>query len=707
MDPTARDSMDRPDGSVSSWSVRWGQLALVLAVFFGNSPVFGEAVTPNDVARLKNVESAHISPDGKSVAYVVNQPRQPMVEEDGSAWRELHVLRADGSSRPYVFGQQRVSAVDWTPDGSEITFLTKRGDDKETSLYAIPLDGGEAFRVLAHSTSIEEYSFSPDGKQLAFLAKEPTPKALEELRKKGFQQEIFEEDVRAVRVWVMTLGSEGSEPSMFDLEGSASLLNWSPSGELLSVGLQPQNLVDQSYTSRKIHLVDAASGESLASLANPGKLGHMEWSPDGKHLAFQTALDQHDPSAGRLAVVSASGGDLEYLLPDGFAGDAVDFTWEGNKGLLAILAEGTQRSVYQISLKGNLARRVGPGQGCWTEIGRGKDSDSIALVGTTPQHPAELYRGTLTGGVEKVTDHNPWLADLPLARQEVVKYKTSDGDSVEGIFIHPLKAPVGGKSPLVVHVHGGPESHYCNGWMTNYNSPGQMAAAKGFAVFAPNYRGSTGRGVAFAKAHQADPAGREFEDIVEGIDFLVEKRNIDRDRVGVVGGSYGGFAAAWAATYFSERYAAAVMFVGISNHISKSGTTDIPDEIYLVHQRKRIWEDWQLFLERSPIYYVEKARTPTLILGGTDDTRVHPGQSLELYRALKSIQKAPVRYVRYPGEKHGNNKAAARYDYSLRMLRWFDHYLLGDTSSNRSAPPPPHELDYAGELGIEEDTADD
>ena len=149
-----------------------------------------------------------------------------------------------------------------------------------------------------------------------------------------------------------------------------------------------------------------------------------------------------------------------------------------------------------------------------------------------------------------------------------------------------------------------------------------------------------------------------------------------------------------------EHFAAAVMFVGISNQISKSGTTDIADEMFHVHARKRIWDDWEFFLKRSPIYYVQQARTPILILHGKDDTRVHPSQSMELYRNLKILGQTPVRLVLYPGEGHGNRNAAARYDYSLRLHRWMDHYLKGEGGT-----APPFEIDH-GLSSKSEATAD-
>ena len=164
---------------------------------------------------------------------------------------------------------------------------------------------------------------------------------------------------------------------------------------------------------------------------------------------------------------------------------------------------------------------------------------------------------------------------------------------------------------------------------------------------------------------------------------------VDRKRVGITGGSYGGYASAWCSTFYSEHFAAAVMAVGISDKIAKTGTTDIPNEEYLVHARKRPWDDWNHMLTHSPIYHVEKAQTPILILHGKDDTRVHPSQSLELYRFLKLRNEVPVRLVLYPGEGHGNRKAASRFDYNVRMIQWFEHYLQGP-----GGDPPPYALDY-------------
>jgi dienelactone hydrolase len=230
---------------------------------------------------------------------------------------------------------------------------------------------------------------------------------------------------------------------------------------------------------------------------------------------------------------------------------------------------------------------------------------------------------------------------------------------------------------------------YSNGWITNYNALGQVAAAKGIAVFYPNYRGSTGYGVEFSMKGQKDAGGKEFDDLIDGVDHLIKMGLVDEKKVGITGGSYGGYATAWGATYYSHRFAAGVMFVGISDWISCSGTTDIPQEMFLVHHRKWLWDDWEYFKKASPIAHLDKAKTPLLILHGKNDPRVNPGQSLELYRHLKVRNQAPVRLVLYPGEGHGNRRAASKLDYNIRCLQWMEHYLKGPGGAM-----PAMEIDY-------------
>ena len=547
---------------------------------------------PLHVATMKYISSAAVSPDGRHVAYVVGVPRTPRDDEDGSPRSQLHVLDWDtGRTRTFVTAESGVRSVRWTPDSQHIGFLAQRDGDDHRSLYTIAIDGGEARRVLQlDDRGIGSYAFAPSAETLrvALLATAPKPKEREKLEKQGFKPEVYEEDWRAGEIWIADLPADGGEsddvePRRIELEAHVSGFEWSPDGTALAAYVAPTALVDASYTSKRVWVVAADTGTVTARVANQGKLGTVAWSPGGDALAMIAAFDEHDGSAARLLVASLEGaGDRQAIEPRPVLGER-----ERDENQAAFLPDG--RLVVRGSqggwstldaytfVDGKVAAREAlvPLEGpVWSSMTVSDDGRRMALVGSTPAHGTELF----TLDVEartllRRTDTNPWLAEVALGRQEIISYPARDGLRIEGILIHPVDAS--GPVPLIACVHGGPEAHQSNGWLTRYSYPGQIAAGAGYAVFYPNYRGSTGRGLAYLKASQGDPAGKEFDDVVDGVDYLIAQGIADPERVGVTGGSYGGYATAWMSTFYSDRFAAGVMSVGISNKISKVGTTDI------------------------------------------------------------------------------------------------------------------------------------
>ncbi len=653
-----------------------------------------ETFTPEHVAKLKAVVSAEISPDGARIAYVVACPRTPFKDADGGSWTELHVADVDGTSRPYISGEVNVGGVTWAPDGKSICFLTKRAGDKGTSLYRIPVGGGEAQRVFAHDSSISSYSWSHDGKRIAFRAVDPDTKRIAKHKKAGVYPIIYEEDFRYPRLWVHDLATGKSRK--IGLDGAVHDIAWSPTDNRIAVSLAPTPLVDDSYMFKRLSIVDANDGEVVCQIENPGKLGAIAWSPNGKQLAFMSGETIHDPSDGRMMVANTSTGAFRNVWPGmegsdiGRGSDTGSFAWQDDKHLMMVMNTGPWTEFYKVAVDGSSFKKLfGDESLCISGLSLSANGQAAALLGESARSPNELYLMRHGDTAPKrLTDVNPWLAKMRFAKQRVVRHPARDGLELQGVLIEPLDRVEGRRYPLIMCVHGGPEAHVMNGWVTRYAYAGQVGAARGFAVFYPNYRGSTGRGVKYSMLGQADAAGKEFDDLVDAKEHLVKSGLVDPAKVGVTGGSYGGYATAWCATKLTEHFAAGVMFVGISNKVSKAGTSDIPMEMYLVHDRSWPWEKFDFLFDRSPIKYVAQAKTPLLIMHGEKDPRVHPGQALELHRMLK-LQKKPVRLIFYRGEGHGNRRAATRYDYNLRMLRWFEHYLKGDGGN-----PPPTRIDY-------------
>lgn len=673
-------------------------MTLVLSFLFIQSYAFAQnAVTPQDIAEMTSVTGSVISDDGSHIAYTVSVPADPYAENAGSR-SELHVYSvSDGVSKPY-YTSGSVSGVQFRPGKNSVSFLTSQSGDNGRALYEVPLDGGAAVKLFGFDRSILSYSWHNDGNHIVFTSYDASESSDSPL---PYTADVYEENQQNRRAYITNVAQSNHTPHRINIEGSVYMMAWSPDGSQIAVSAAPTPTVDDSYMAQQVFVIDYRTREVVAEVNNEGKIGQVIWSPDGTRLAIRAGMDINDPIDGRILIVSSEGG-TPRIIDRGFEGKYEHIEWTGNNEISFLASIGTGTAIGTIRPDGRSKNyRLEADAHAISSFSKAAGG-AISFTASTPMHPTELFFLSTRRNAqpERITHHNPWLAEAELGRQEVVRYTARDGEyEIEGMLIYPVDYSEGTRVPVITVVHGGPEAHYSNGWLTSYSMPGQMAASKGYAVFYPNYRGSTGRGVDFAYSSQSDLAGKEFDDVVDGIDYLIEEGIADRNRIGVTGGSYGGYASAWMSTYYSDRFAAAVMFVGISNNLSKWGTSDIPDELYLVHSRQRMWESddmWMNYLKRSPIYWVDRSQTPILIMHGAEDPRVHPAQSLELYRHIKVRKpEVPVRLVWYPGEGHGNTRASSRLDYSYRMLRWFDTYLMtGDSDAEMphwDAPIPEQE----------------
>lgn len=642
-------------------------------------------MTPEDVAKMESLGELAVAPDGNRVAFTTaSLPDVTVGEDNGTTEQQLKLAYGPDSARQFLPAGIDVSTVRFSPDGRTISFLYAPEGEK-TAVWGIPVDGGGHRKLAAVAEAdVRSYAWTPDGGTLYLIAGAEPNEALDKRQEAGFNAVVYEEELKLNRLFAAQVGAEiDADLRPIDVPGHVTAIQIVPGGDRAIVESAPSPLVDDSYTSKRVHLIDLANGRVLEVIETPGKLGDVEISPDGTQLSLIAGVDANDPAPTTLHLADLSTGEYRALnagAPEA-ASDA-EFLPDGR--LAAIVDVGVESVLRIYSADGAVLEEYDPGALILSDLEVG--GETIAVEAHSPAHPPELFVVT-DGQFTRWTRHNPWLAEIDMGEQRPFTYTARDGQAIEGVLIEPVGGVPRGGAPTIFDVHGGPEAHESNGWQTYYSSPGQVAAGQGYAVFVPNYRGSTGYGTAFSKQHQGDYAGKEFDDLVDGKRALVEAGITDPDRVGITGGSYGGFATAWASTYYSQEFAAGVMFVGISNNISKFGTTDIPNEMYLVHERKWPWEEWDHLLERSPIYHVDKAETPLLIVHGEEDTRVSPTQSYELYRHI-TVRKpeTPVRLVLYPGEGHGNQKAAARYDYNVRMMRWFDTYLK---TGDRDAPLPP------------------
>jgi len=648
-----------------------------------------QVISLKQTIEKKMVGTSVISPDGRHIAYTLVVPRETYVAKDGPSYVELHVTDTEGNSRRFITGKVNVASITWSQDSQFIYYIAKRSDDEFKGIYRIAINGGESEKVASLKSNISAFSINADSSQLTYLAKPVADKSDKKLKEKGFKAKVYEESIKKANAYRVDLADLKKPHEKIAISDHIRSVAYHPEDNRLLMRTTPTALIDDNYTKSQYRIY-SEKGKLLQAFKTEGKLGLARWSKDGKYVAFIGAVDKHDPADGRLFVANTKTGDITEPVKS-YPGHVRDIQWLSDYQLAYLGHIGTKSEVAVVNLDSeSVATKVAPGDLVLNSLRADVSGKKLVGVGSSDKHPSEVFYLS-DGEPERLTDSNPWLKDIAMPKQETVTYKARDGVELQGVLIYPLNYKKKKRYPLIMMVHGGPESHISDGWLDRYSYPIKHAAGNGFAVFLPNYRGSTGRGVEFSKMGQADYAGAEFNDLVDAITHLFEMGLVDKKRVGITGGSYGGYASAWAATALSEHFAASVMFVGISNQLSKFGTTDIPQEMYNVHARNYPWDKWQWMLERSPIYHTDKAKTPILIMHGEKDTRVHPSQSMELYRYIKTRTDTPARLVFYPTEPHGNRKNAAQLDYSMRLMRWMTFYLKG---KNKSKEIPPYELNH-------------
>jgi len=653
-----------------------------------------EGFRPDHLSQILNVTEVSVSGDGRYVAYTLLVPVGIQEQAGGTFYRELYVYDVrSGNTLPLITGSVSVSGIGWVPGRDEVSYRQVAEGGRGLQVFSIGITDKEVKQLTSFSGGVRTYRFV-DRNTLVFTSLAPHNPHKQRMLRQGIDLYVYEEELRHIELYRYDIPTYQASK----LVGGRTVFDFeiSPDGKKIAAAIADHNLIDHEYMFKRIQILDVANGWVLHTMNNPGKLETMRWCPQSRRLVFRSGVGIDDSVCGSLYVMDTENKEERFEdltnLVQGLELSAIDVIWEDKDNLLYVAEESVDIAVTRYNLKRGTREYVIPGGlAVFRTIQLHKNT--LYFAGNTWRHPNELMRADVKRGtVEKVSGHNDnWLQGVAFARQEKISYTARDGHRIDGVLLYPLNYEEGKSYPMIVYIHGGPEACVKNGWNNGYSQWGQFAAARGFFVFSPNYRASSGRGVAFSMAGYADLLGVEYDDVLDGIDHLVAAGLVDKARVGIGGGSYGGFFAAFSATRHSERFAASVVFVGIANQVSKRKTTDIPWEDYHVHWGFWTHENHEKVWNASPVQFAHMSRTPTLILHGDDDPRIPVSQGLELYRALKLHGKAPVRFVRYPGEGHGNIKNVNRHDYLVRTLEWFEYYL---TTNRGSETMPPLYIDY-------------
>jgi dipeptidyl aminopeptidase/acylaminoacyl peptidase len=623
-----------------------------------------KALTAEGAVDLRFISDLQVAPDGQRVAFVVTEP--PTV--DGRATHIWMYDRRGNTVRQFTYSKKSEKEPRWSPDGKKLAFLSNRGEEEQ--IYVMRGAGGEATAITKGKRSINSLEWSPDGRSIAFLASDAKSEAEEKKEKDKDDAHVADKEDKHARLWLLDVTTQEAK-AITNANWELSEIAWMPDGTALMVVATDHPESDQN-TNRIFH-VNASNGAMRLVAAPRGPFGSLKVSPDAATISYVGARED-GPSPHDLMVVELRGGGI----PNG-AGAAknltaltldraiFDYKWNKAGGQVMIVADGFHTRFHAMDAHGALADAGGLTETLLNPAAFALTSEGMIFVGQTATEPQELYAWDNGGKPVQLTHlHDAWK-QYALVKPEIYKYKSFDGLEIEAALLKP--AGYDGKTPLpmITLIHGGPTG----AWEDAVETWGQLLVARGYAVFYPNIRGSIGYGQKFVEMNRGDWGGKDFKDVMAGVDDLVAKGIADANRLGIGGWSYGGYMSEWAITQ-TPRFKAAVSGAGLSNLISEYGTERGPsyDEWFYGLP----YEKPEGFLNSSPFLYFKNVKTPTLILQGDADPVDPLGQSQELYRGLKRYG-VDVEMVVYPREPHGFHEEKHLVDRLKRIVAWYDGHL--------------------------------
>lgn len=634
------------------------------------------SIRPEDFVRYRTISAPSMSPDGRKVAVSIQQAD---MKEDGYL-SDVWVVGVDGADMVRLTSGAKDSGPVWGPDGN-ILFLSRRGMQKEekgTGLYVISPAGGEATLLLRRKEGIESPEWSPDSRSILFVSS---------------VTEQGQEDVKVVRRMRLWFNGEGyifdSTKHLFRLDAQTGQVeqvtagnfdvrsgHFSPDGR--KVGYLLSSDETRPYIA-DLYVKDLATGEVKKLTDSDMGIDDFDWSPDGAAIAFNGGrLTSGFSSHSHIWVVEADGSSKPRQVDQVDRNKANSLNSDartGSHGPTAIIWEGEH--IYYCQSEGGSAHvcRVSAGGDVELVVGgersvEGMDvrGGQMAFVSMDSHHLEELY--IWKGEERKLTDVNATVyRELDVLEPKGFKFRASDGEEVEGWVMLPESA---GRVPGVLYVHGGPKTSFGHSYMHEF----QVFAAGGYAMIYVNPRGSDGYSEKFADI-RGSYGKRDFQDLMEALDYALEEfPMIDGERLGIAGGSYGGFMTNWAIGH-TDRFKAAVTDRSIASWLSFFGTSDIGPEFTKDQIGADPWSDEELLLEFSPLRYAKDVNTPLLVVHSMEDYRCWMVEGLEMFTALKYLGKE-TELVLFPEENHDLSRKGRPKHRAARLghyMRWFDAHL--------------------------------
>jgi dipeptidyl aminopeptidase/acylaminoacyl peptidase len=638
----------------------------------------------DQLIELRRPGSVAMAPDGTRIAFTVTETNW-----DENAYETEIFAVAAGGAEPIQLTRARKSSSSpaWSPDGRWLAFISDRTDKRQ--LYVISPHGGEAAALTNAEEGVGAFEWAPDSKSIAFTMTDPKSDAMKERDKRHGEFEVVDAEHRMTHLHLITVnGGLTASPKPRRLttgDFTVGSFRWSPDGG--AIAFDHRKNPDQANSgTADISILTLSDGVVRSLVAQDGPDTSPRWSPDGQQIAFQSAMA--NPwffySTHRIAVVSAAGGAIRSIT-DRFDEQPGLLDW-APAGILFSALERTSTRLYRLNpMTGETSSLTSSGGASQSGFSFTRDFSSVAFVSSDARNFPEVWVApvsTMAGSA--LTSFGAQIKDWKVGNREVISWKSSDGERIEGVLHKPADFREGTRYPLLVVIHGGP---------TGISRPVRVQSggvypieqwlAKGALVLEPNYRGSAGYGGRFRALNVRNLGVGDAWDVLSGVDHLIAEGMVDKERMGVMGWSQGGYISAFLATHERQPFKAISVGAGISDWMTYYVNTDI-HPFTRQYLKATPWDDPEIYARTSPITGIKRARTPTLIQHGELDQRVPIPNAYELYQGLQD-QNVPTKLIVYKGFGHGLNKPKAARAAMEHNLEWFDRYVFGVRAASTTA----------------------
>jgi dipeptidyl aminopeptidase/acylaminoacyl peptidase len=627
---------------------------------------------------VKAADSPRISPDGRLLAHTVRS-----ADWEANAFKDEIWIANVPSGESYQLTNSKGSSWNptWSPDGRHLAFLSTR--DGGSQIYLSSPPSNEVVRLTQASNGVDDFKWSPDGRSIAFTTTEVFPRTGGE--ETSEYHIVGNDQAVSTSLSVITMSSEGMATSAQperELDGVSFAVDdfsWSPDSRQIAFTAN-QYRDRYPFWTYDIYVLNLGDKSVRKIVARKGPDFFPVWSPDGKEIAYRTYVitekdEYYTYSAGYIAVVPAAGGPSRVLTED-FDENPTPLAWSPD-GIYFSARQRTYQHLFRLNPTTKAIERVSqPYASVFTGFSFTRDCKQAAFNGQDAKNYQELYVSDLKSFQPKrLTTMGDQLKAWTIGTREVIEWKSKDGTPIEGVLIKPADFDPSRKYPLVVILHSGPVNNDQAIVTRDLPYPAELFVAKGALVLRPNYRGSTGYGRKFRALLVRNEGIAQYEDIISGVDHLIAQGIVDPNRVGAMGWSAGGYLAAFIATY-SDRFKATTMGEGVSDsrifYAAGTGWTVKPDYALALP-----WDDPEYYRKISPLTYVKRAKTPTLIQHREFDSVAPPVGAYELYRALKD-QNVPVKMIVYKGAGHIPSGLKQFRDVAKHNYEWFRQWLWNE-----------------------------